>query len=109
MQKRSSKIGLVLLNLVIILCIILICTGPMLSTFIAGSIANTAGCQLDEGSVHPCVIGGMDVGEQLYTMGMMFWFAFFSAPVSIALLLVYLLAAGLLLVRKNFRKREKSL
>ena len=30
-------------------------------------IANSHGCKVDEGSVHPCIINGKDYGQLLYT------------------------------------------
>ncbi len=44
---------------------------PIVSVVIAGTIAWVNGCTLHEGFVNPCVVNGKDIGETLYTMGVM--------------------------------------
>jgi uncharacterized membrane protein len=55
----------------------LVCTivgiGPLLSALLAYQIASSLGCTLDEGSVHPCLLAGRDIGDLLYVMGVMGW------------------------------------
>ncbi len=58
----------------------LIALAPLFSVFIAGGIANAAGCAVDEGSSHPCIIAGTDWGETLYTMFVLGWFMLFTIP-----------------------------
>lgn len=53
---------------------------PLLVALTAGSIASANGCALDEGSVHPCVIGGHDYGELLYTLGVLGWLSLATIP-----------------------------
>jgi hypothetical protein len=62
---------------------------PLLLTFLAGIIANMAHCQLDEGSIHPCIIWGKDWGSALYTLGMMGWFMFFTMPAGFCISIIY--------------------
>jgi len=38
------------------------------------------GCQLDEGSVHPCVVLSLDFGGLLYPMAVGGWFVMFTIP-----------------------------
>ena len=102
----NKKILLILLNLLIIACISLLCFAPLLVTTIAGSVAQAAGCQLDEGSIHPCIINGVDYGETLYSLGMTAWFMFFSAPVAAGLLVFYLLALGVITLVRTLRKQK---
>lgn len=40
---------------------------------LAAKIASVRGCQLNEAQVYPCNVAGHDIGEMLYTMGMMGW------------------------------------
>lgn len=53
--------------------------------FVAGAwIASSLGCRIDEGSVHPCVLHGHDVGGTLLAMTLIGGLAsFFTAPVVI--------------------------
>src|SRR5215831_5897241 len=53
---------------------------PIGSVMLCGAIANAYGCKVDEGSVHPCVIGGHDYGELLYSLGVMGWFMLVTIP-----------------------------
>ena len=66
-------------------------------------IANAAGCRVDEGSVHPCVISGHDYGELLYTLGVMGWFMLITLPAGALAFAAWLLT--LLLHRAAWRKR----
>ena len=82
-QARSESVASRLRNalLIIVFVLLLIWTiWPIVSVSVAGSIASANGCQLDEGSVHPCVVRGADMGETLYTMGMMGWFMLVTVP-----------------------------
>ena len=55
-----------------------------------GWIANAYGCKVDEGSVHPCIIGGVDRGELLYSMGVLGWLMLVTLPVGGLAFLVWL-------------------
>jgi hypothetical protein len=57
-----------------------LCLLPVLATVAAIMLASIGDCQLDEGSVHPCIIAGVDIGEALYSMGVSFWFALATLP-----------------------------
>ncbi len=57
---------------------------PLLLTIAAATVANTFGCALDESGVHPCVIAGIDYGEPLAFMGIMFWFSMITFPMALA-------------------------
>jgi hypothetical protein len=105
----TKKILLLLLNLFIVACIALIGVAPIISTLIAGGIAEANGCLLDEGSVHPCVINGVDYGETLLTMGMLAWLTLASVPIAMGLFVIYLaiiiiIASVAFIVKK--RKKE---
>ncbi len=62
---------------------LLIGVAPIISVVIAGTLANAHGCQLDEGSVHPCMIAGTDWGETLYTMAVAGWFMLVTLPLAL--------------------------
>jgi hypothetical protein len=53
---------------------------PVVLATIAGVTASLNGCTLNEAGVHPCIVGGRDVGSTLYTMGMTPWFLIALIP-----------------------------
>lgn len=84
--RRSIITGLVLLVIGVL---------PLLSVFLSTVIADAAGCELNEASVNPCVIAGVDVGGALTGMFVSGWLMLVSLPigaVGLALLLGGLLA-----------------
>jgi len=84
----SSRIRNVLLILVFLL-ILTWTVWPAVLVAVASNIASANGCQLDEGSVHPCIVNGQDMGEQLYGMGVMGWFMLVTIPTGLLALAVY--------------------
>lgn len=62
------------------LLILLAATAPIVSVALAGWIAHRHGCTLHEGFANPCLIGGVDFGETLYTMGVLGWLALVTLP-----------------------------
>ena len=62
---------------------------PMISVLTAGAIAQASGCSLDEGSAHPCVVAGMDLGDTLYTMFVMGWMFFLTVPTGLVALVLF--------------------
>jgi hypothetical protein len=47
---------------------------PIAVTYTAGLIAVAIGCDLNEASVHPCPLFGVNIGPLLYGMGLAIWF-----------------------------------
>ncbi|HET7852664.1 MAG TPA: hypothetical protein VFK91_07955 [Methyloceanibacter sp.] len=47
---------------------------PIAVTYTAGLIAVAIGCDLNEASVHPCPLLGVNIGPLLYAMGLSVWF-----------------------------------
>ena len=88
---------------IVLVLIGLVTLAPVASVVACSMIANAAGCHVDEGSVHPCVINGHDYGETLYTLGMMGWFMLITLPAGALAFVVWLIA--LLLHRGAWRKR----
>jgi hypothetical protein len=76
------------LGLLALVLVTLISFAPLISLVVAGTTASVLGCQVDEGSVHPCVVGGVDIGETLSTSMVLGWLMFVTWPgvlVSLAL------------------------
>ena len=57
--------------------------GPLLLALGASELASLAGCALDEGSVHPCVIGGADRGDLLYSLFVLGWLSLVTLPLGL--------------------------
>lgn len=73
--------------------IIAVCLLPVVSTLAAYATASALGCQLDEGSIHPCTAFGTDIGGALYTTAMLGWLGLATLPfAALAALLISLLA-----------------
>jgi hypothetical protein len=86
--------------------IVLLAALPVISVVIAGTIADANGCRVDEGSVHPCLVGGTDLGELLYTLGVLGWLMLLSIPAGIAAIGVW--AVILLAHRSSWKRKEES-
>jgi len=65
--------------------------GPLIPTFVAGVIAAICGCRLDEGSVHPCIVFGNDIGRFLYEISLIGFIAMGTFPTGIFALIVFAL------------------
>jgi len=83
---KKSIIPVIILGYLIVAFIAI---SPILVAVFAGSIAESHGCKLDEGSVHPCIIAGTDWGDTLYTMGVMGWFSLLSMPLGFVLFIIW--------------------
>jgi hypothetical protein len=88
---------------IVLAFIILIAAAPIGSVVACSFIANTHGCRVDEGSVHPCMINGKDYGQLLYTLGVMGWLMLVTLPAGALAFALWLLV--LLLHRSGWRKR----
>ena len=80
---------------------------PLASVLTAASIAQANGCALDEGSVHPCMVGGSDWGETLYGMGVMGWLMLVSILAGGGAFIVWLII--LIIHRIAWGKRQTEL
>lgn len=76
---------------------------PIFSVLIASFAANAFGCDLNEGSIHACVVMGADIGGTLYTMFVMGWLGLISLPIA-AFGVLGLLILGLISAIKNLRR-----
>jgi hypothetical protein len=78
---------------------------PMASVAISGFIAETNGCVLNEGSIHPCVVDGTDIGPSLYTGFVLGWFMLATIPIGAVAFVVWL---GVLLVHIGLRYSRRN-
>lgn len=90
-----------------VLLIVLFTIAPVIVTGLASLTANFAGCDLNEGEAHVCVIHGKDYGEALYKMGMFEWMIIFTAPIG-ALALAILTISTLCRVLFKIIARNKA-
>jgi hypothetical protein len=79
---------------------------PIGSVIVCAAIADTYGCKVDEGSIHPCVINGHDYGELLYSLGVMGWFMLVTFPGGLVAFASWLIF--LILHRVAWRKRTSA-
>jgi hypothetical protein len=71
--------------------LLFLCLLPMMSMAVAEFIAQLYGCKLDLASVHPCIVGGRDIGQDLLTLGMMGYFLFVTMPGVVAVIAVWII------------------
>jgi hypothetical protein len=71
--------------------LLLICLLPLMSMAVAEFIAQVYGCKLDLAGVHPCVVGGSDIGQTLLTLGMMGYFLFVTMPAVVAVIAAWII------------------
>lgn len=98
----------VLIHTFVIISILVIGALPLISTMIAGAIADANGCVLHEGFANPCVINGTDQGETLYTMGMLGWLAIGTLPVALTAAGIYLVIVIVVTLILTLRKRSQQ-
>jgi len=84
--------------------IVLFALAPIGSVVACSCIANLAGCKVDEGSVHPCIINGTDYGHMLYTLGVLGWLMLVTLPGGAIAFVVWLVV--LIIHRNAWRKHE---
>ena len=81
MKKRFIHIGYGI--------IVLWMVWPLVPVMIASIVATSCGCQLDEGSIHPCIVFGRDIGKLLYGLSMMGWFGIATFPSGMIALVIF--------------------
>ena len=79
---------------------------PVVTTIVAAAVANAYGCNISEGVVSPCVIGGTDWGSDLQFGGMSFLYLFVTWPVAFVLFVAW--GVVLLIHRINFSRRKPA-
>ncbi|MBN9063707.1 MAG: hypothetical protein BGP06_04615 [Rhizobiales bacterium 65-9] len=88
MPRKARNIGLATLAILAALA-----AAPVVSVIAAGTIANVLDCRLDEGSAHPCLFKGADIGQPLYAMSVLGWLMLVAGPVLLVLLFVWIVIA----------------
>ena len=80
---------------------------PLISSLAAGLIAEWNGCRLHEGNPNPCILGGVDIGKKLYTLGVAGWLTLVTLPIGFCLLLIYGIVVIVLAIKrsKGFNKK----
>lgn len=101
----STRILGIRVTFAIFMLIVLYTIGPILCVLLGTLIAKTLGCQVDEGSVHPCNCLGVDIGGPLYALGMMGWLALITLPTGVFALIVY---SAVLLAMKLTKKSDAT-
>jgi hypothetical protein len=86
--------------------IVLFALGPLLLALSASVIAQANGCGLDEGSVHSCLVAGVEMGEALYTMFVLGWLTMVTAPLGAMAGLAWLLALVVVVILRLIRKKS---
>lgn len=81
---------------------------PIISVIAAGFVAGSLGCTLDEGSIHPCVVAGIDLGAVLYAMGVAGWLMLATGPLLIILILIWMII-GLRAILRRLRQPTSRL
>lgn len=71
--------------------IVLVAGAPIISVIVAGAIASWNGCELHEGFRNPCIVNGTDIGDTLYTMGVLGWLMIATIPLGLAALVAWTL------------------
>lgn len=87
----------------VLLAILAVALAPAGSVAVCSWVANTQGCKVDEGLVHPCIIGGHDYGQLLYTLGVLGWLMLVTLPAGALALMIWLIV--LILHRASWRRR----
>ena len=79
-----------------IICGMIFAFSPIAVAYLTGIPEYFAGCQVDEGSVHSCIVFGHEIGPLLYSMFVAGWFVLLTFPlgVGVAVLGVLLMVIG---------------
>jgi len=102
---RKGRKGVILAFTVSAVAIVLFACAPILSALLAGMIADYHGCALDEGGVHPCLIGGADYGETLSVMFVLGWFGLVTLPLGALAAVTWCIVLTIVIVM-NIRRRK---
>ncbi|MCD7058446.1 hypothetical protein [Pelagibacterium xiamenense] len=94
--------------ILVLAIILLFALAPVGSVVVAGALAETHGCTLNEGNIHPCIIGGTDWGPTLYGMFVMGWFMLVTLPMGFFALLAWLAALIIHLFLYSRRARKEA-
>jgi hypothetical protein len=88
---------------IVLVLILLVTFAPMGSVVACGLIAHAHGCHVDEGSIHPCIVGGKNYGQLLYTLGVLGWLMLVTLPAGALAFMIWLIV--LIAHRARWRNR----
>ena len=94
------------IHILVILAIILCAFSPFFAVAYAGSVAEKYGCELNEGSIHPCIVNGEERGADLYSLGMLGWLGIATVPLGLAAAVLYIVILLIIYLVKRFRKKK---
>jgi len=95
-----------LIHALVIFIILLVAFAPLLGVMWVGFVADANGCRVDEGSPHPCIVNGEDIGQTLYSVGVMGWLMIATIPLGLLAAGIYLAIVVIYhLVRRSRRAR----
>lgn len=96
-----------LIHTLVVLLILLLGFSPFIGVAIAGSIAEANGCTLHEGFVNPCVINGVDRGQDLYTWFVLGWLGIATIPIAVVAAAAYIVIVLVVwLIRRSRRAKQ---
>jgi hypothetical protein len=98
----------IIIHTLVVLFILLLGASPFIATMIAGTIADANGCVLHEGFVNPCIINGEDWGDDLYTIGMLGFFAIGTLPLAVMVAGGYLLIVIIIAIIQRVQRRRAA-
>ena len=102
MALRRPTPGIVYALLLVL--IVVIAALPLIGALTAAAIGSAAGCRVDEAGSYPCLVMGSDIGEMLSIMFVMGWLMFVTIPIGGLLLLIWVVALIVHLVRARTRR-----
>jgi hypothetical protein len=91
------------------LCLVTVVAWAPLAGLLAGAfLASVLDCRVDEGSVHPCIVAGIDLGSVLYGLTVGGWLILGLWPLMLLTLVLWL---GWLVwaIARRVRLRRSSL
>jgi len=92
---------------IFVLLVILLCAiSPFFAVAYAGSVAEKYGCELNEGSIHPCMVKGVDRGADLYSLGMLGWLGIATLPLGLAAAVLYILIVLIVYLVMRYKKKK---
>ena len=77
---------------------------PIISIAIAYGIASLNDCRVNEAGANPCMVFGMNVGDALYSMNVLGWFALFTIPIGVVGLIIGVFWTLFVFTRKRLEK-----
>ena len=89
-----------------LLAILIITFLPLLGVFVSTSIADAAGCTVNEGGTYPCVVMGQDFGGLLNFLFVAGWLMLLTLPLGVIASAVWLVLLIAHLISRRMKARE---